>query len=366
MSGLARKSTYLYYLARNELDNWFAAPYRSLLVNSDESGWVLDNEARELLAVCRELGVKARMGHVAGRKNACIHYTSQYVLDDPGRFLSDKGSRYSLSYFHGGPGDIGFGDVFAALCACRDRLWKVHVSNTAVERACLNAGFAPGRIARIPIGVNIGWFDRQTPVSRAAARETLGIDADAFVIGSFQKDGQGWGEGLEPKLIKGPDVLVETLRNVKPHISNLTVLLSGPSRGYVIRELKKSGIEHVHVFYKNPQDVARLYHALDGYLVTSRVEGGPKAILESMASGVPLVTTKVGQAVDLVTHGVNGWMVDSGDVEGLAEGVMTVFEDRPYFERMKDTARSVAEAEDYAAQTGRWAELFLRGFVEGV
>ena len=40
------------------------------------------------------------------------------------------------------------------------------------------------------------------------ARRVLGLPASAFVVGSFQKDGVGWGEGLEPKLIKGPDVLL--------------------------------------------------------------------------------------------------------------------------------------------------------------
>ena len=38
-----------------------------------------------------------------------------------------------------------------------------------------------------------------------------GLPDDAFVVGSFQKDGVGWGDGLEPKLVKGPDVLVEAL-----------------------------------------------------------------------------------------------------------------------------------------------------------
>ena len=40
-----------------------------------------------------------------------------------------------------------------------------------------------------------------------------------------------------------------------------------------------------------------------------------------MAVGVPLVTTRVGQAADLVRHGENGWMVDAEDVDGLVECV---------------------------------------------
>ena len=42
-------------------------------------------------------------------------------------------------------------------------------------------------------------------------KHNLGIPEDYTVIGSFQKDGKGWGEGLKPKLIKGPDILLKQL-----------------------------------------------------------------------------------------------------------------------------------------------------------
>ena len=42
-------------------------------------------------------------------------------------------------------------------------------------------------------------------------------------------------------------------------------------------------------------------------------EGGPRAALEAMATGVPLVSTRVGQAADLVRHGENGWLADVDD-----------------------------------------------------
>ncbi len=63
--------------------------------------------------------------------------------------------------------------------------------------------------------------------------------------------------------------------------------------------------------------MARAYEAIDLCIVASRDEGGPRAVLESMAIGVPLVTTRVGQAADLVRHEENGWMVEVEDVDGL-------------------------------------------------
>lgn len=83
-----------------------------------------------------------------------------------------------------------------------------------------------------------------------------------------------------------------------------------------------------------------------------------------MANHVPLVTTRVGQAMDLVKHGENAWMVDVEDVEGLAEGVRRVYrmpgED---LRAILANGRATAEANRYESQDPLWAE-FMKGFVE--
>ena len=136
------------------------------------------------------------------------------------------------------------------------------------------------------------------------------------MVGSFQKDGVGWGDGQEPKLIKGPDVFLEAMELLRIRVPELFVLLSGPARGYVKTGLDRLGVPFKHLYVDSYPEVGQLFQALDAYIVSSRQEGGPKAVLESMASGVPLVTTRVGQAMDLVHHDVNGWMVESEDYDG--------------------------------------------------
>ena len=68
----------------------------------------------------------------------------------------------------------------------------------------------------------------------------------------------------------------------------------------------------------------RLYSALDAYVVPSRQEGGPKSVLEAMASGVPIVSTRVGQATELIRDGENGRLVEVEDAEALAEALRTI------------------------------------------
>lgn len=105
------------------------------------------------------------------------------------------------------------------------------------------------------------------------------------------------------------------------------VLLTGPARGYVRRGLERRGIPYRHMLFESLDELAPAYHALDLYLVTSRQEGGPKGVLEAMASGVPVVTTRVGQAQELVEDGRNGLLTNVDHLAALAEAVLRIRDD---------------------------------------
>jgi glycosyltransferase involved in cell wall biosynthesis len=226
----------------------------------------------------------------------------------------------------------------------------------------VSAGVPEERVFRIPIGIDLETFPFRDEAAKAAARAELGLPSSAFVVGSFQKDGVGWDEGLEPKLVKGPDVLVAALEHVRRSAPELHVLLTGPARGYVRRALESAEIAHTHLLAKSRTELAQAYRALDVYVVSSRQEGGPKSVLESMASGVPLVSTRVGQAQDLVVHGRTGWLAEVEDAERLAELAVTA--GRTADGTVLSVARETAESHALDRLDGLWAGLF-DGFVEG-
>jgi glycosyltransferase involved in cell wall biosynthesis len=97
--------------------------------------------------------------------------------------------------------------------------------------------------------------------------------------------------------------------------------------------------------------------------VTSRQEGGPKAVLEAMASGTPLVTTRVGQAAELVADGENGLLADVDDVDALVDAVERVHADSALRARLRTAGRAQAEAHAEERLDPLWAEL-LEGFVD--
>jgi len=343
-----------------------SAPYSFLSIHSDLSGWVLEEEAIEFRRIAERLGIRARCNYGLGvNAGQCIHYTSQFVLRDP-RYFNTR-NRISVDYFHGLPSTAPiFAEVFDAFRRHHQSLTRVRVSHSRMEQAVLEAGVDPSKVHRIPIGINLSYFSVPTSDQRAAARDQLRLPDSAVVVGSFQKDGVGWGEGMEPKLIKGPDLLLKVIERLKSKVPDLHVVLSGPSRGYVKAGLEKLGVPYRHLQLKQYADVGLLYRALDLYLITSRDEGGPKAILESMASGVPLVTSQVGQAIDLVRHGENAWMVEVDDVEGLTHWAEYVISHRgsPQVARVLELARQTAEANSYEQQIPLWRK-FMTGFLAG-
>jgi glycosyltransferase involved in cell wall biosynthesis len=228
-----------------------------------------------------------------------------------------------------------------------------------MEDFVLGSGISPDRVRRIPIAVNTDYFPVVTPESKRAARLELGLPLDAAIVGSFQKDGVGWGNGMVPKAIKGPDVLIDVCAKLHEAMKGIHVLLSGAARGFVRSGLAARKVPHTYCWVNDYRRIATLYHACDLVLVTSREEGGPKAVLESLAAGVPLVSTAVGQAPDLVRHGETGWIAPVDSVEELvvySQEALLASQERRVSMRVK--GRLTAEANTYQAQRPLWRDFF--------
>ena len=326
---------------------------------------MLSYEARQLARTATALGVPlGPRSWVRGVANQSIFHLSQFTL-----LLHDferSGNNLGLSYFHGRPGTAGmpeFDACFETMRARHAEIDRIQVTNREMEALVLTTGIAPEKVHRIPIGIDTDVFRPPDDALRGASRARAGLPASAFVLGSFQKDGVGWGEGLEPKLIKGPDVLLAVAERLAERVPELHVLLTGPARGYVRAGLERLGIPYRHLLLSDVDDVAEVYAAIDVCLVASRDEGGPRAVLESMATRVPLVTTRVGQAADLVRHGENGWMVEPEDVDGLVHWIEHAASvSASDLEPILAAGRALAERCSYDALRPRWRGL-LEGFV---
>lgn len=287
-----------------------------------------------------------------GLRNQIIHFDSVHTfIKKKNCAAPHRSNNVILTWFHVEPGD----PRIKRLNESQQLIERVHTSCQATKTVLVRAGIKQEKIVVIPLGVDLNLFHPVSHEKRRTARQHLGISENRFVIGSFQKDGVGWGEGMEPKLIKGPDVLVEVidqLKDMRPF-----VFLTGPARGYVKHELKKRGVDYTHVYPKNFHELPNLYHALDLYLITSRVEGGPLSIVESWASGIPVVSTRVGMVPDIVRDGETALLANVEDVQTLTNQVRRLSRDL----RLQDqlTFQALKEVTNYS-----WESIARRYFEE--
>lgn len=320
-------------------------------VAGDGAGWSIDEDAMVLGESLGRLGVR----QVGSRWIPCraIYHSDRYRALrslEFGETLLHR--RVGLAYFHGNPqSSEGFGALLRRLKNSSRFISRIRVSTMWMESLLAEEGFA-GRLQRIPLGVDIQRFSPPSSLDRQLARDRFGIPQDVFVIGSFQKDGNGWKKGDTPKTIKGPDIFVHTVEILKSRIDNLLVLLTGPSRGFVESRLVDLGVKFVRIPYLSWEELPTAYKALDAYLISSREEGGPKAFLESLASGVPLVSTPVGQVVDLADPS-SVLLSRTFDPSELADLMMSVI-GGSFLDQQIKSGRKLAEKFSLHSQDEEW------------
>ena len=157
------------------------------------------------------------------------------------------------------------------------------------------------KITKKPVEVVGYWYNSKIwqPTDKLEARKKLQIPPDAYVVGSFQRDTEG-SDLVSPKLEKGPDLFIESLKKINK--DNLFVLLGGWRRQYVINRLKKEKIKFHFIEMASLETLKDMYACCDLYIVASRTEGGPQAILEASAMKIPIISRDVGMATAVLNE----------------------------------------------------------------
>jgi colanic acid/amylovoran biosynthesis glycosyltransferase len=97
--------------------------------------------------------------------------------------------------------------------------------------------------------------------------------------------------------------------------------------GFLTQQQLREAVRAAHLFFhpsETPSDGNR--------------EGVPNAMLEAMATGLPVLATHHGGIPEAVTHSVSGYLVAEGDVSGLAAGSLTIMQDEAKYRRMATAA----------------------------
>ena len=118
---------------------------------------------------------------------------------------------------------------------------------------------------------------------------------------------------------------LELVRRVRPEVQ-LVLVGDGPRRDELRRRASSVGESTVR-FLGAQREVAPILAAARVGWLSSRIEGLPNAVLEYMAAGLPVVATRAGGTGELIRDGVEGFLVDPGDAQAMAQRTLEILAD---------------------------------------
>lgn len=157
--------------------------------------------------------------------------------------------------------------------------------------------------------------------------------------------------------VKGLPVLLEALRGLDAPDLHLTVIGDGPDRAAL--EAQAEGLPVTFLGYRSQAEVATALARTDLFVLPSLAEGVPAVLMEALASGVPVVTTRIAGVPELVRDGVSGWLVPPGDADALRSAIAEALANPARRRRMGEAGRAhVTEAFDIHREAARLSALF--------
>ena len=167
---------------------------------------------------------------------------------------------------------------------------------------------------------------------------------------------------------KNPLLFVTAARALRARVPGVHFQLvgDGPLRATLEAAVRSAGLAACVELTGERHDVPELLREADLFWLTSDWEGLSNAIIEAVASGLPVVATNVGGASDLVAAGQEGFLITPGDATSLVERSAAILSDAALHARMRAAARRRAEAFSLARTVAATAAVYARALGRGL
>ncbi|MGI6537822.1 MAG: glycosyltransferase family 4 protein [Caldicoprobacterales bacterium] len=176
--------------------------------------------------------------------------------------------------------------------------------------------FKTNKIVYVPgIGIDVNKI-RNTKTDRKLKRKELGLNEDDYVLITAG----------ELSRRKNHEVLIKALAEIKNKNVKLLICGLGELEDYLRNLVSDFRLEDRVILAGYRRDVIELLYASDCFVFPSLQEGLPVALMEAMAAGLPIVCSKIRGNVDLIRHGVNGFLAEPDNIAGFAECIRNIME----------------------------------------
>ena len=206
----------------------------------------------------------------------------------------------------------------------------IMVSKT-VEQELMAEAINPKKLCRISNGVDLKSYDKGE--NKGQTRNKLKIPDRKTVIYTGR---------LSPE--KGVDFLLRCFSKViKSTSCQLIIVAEGPEKNHIMKRIDQLALSDVILVIPPADEIAPYLKAADLFVLPSQFEGLSNSLLEAMACGLPVISTRVGGSIDVIESGVNGLLVESNDENGLFQAISNVLEDSHLADNLGKHARETIE-----------------------
>jgi glycosyltransferase involved in cell wall biosynthesis len=321
-------------LARGEDSMAFVADARDVqIIRIDELG-------REI-SLFRDLVATVRLARLIRRERPDILHTHTAKAGTVGRVaaLLAGGRRPPIVVhtFHGHVLRGYFGPLRTWFFRQLERWLARHTTaliavSPQVRDDLVALGVAPAeRFVVVRLGVELGERVTGEQDGRTESRRYLGIGPERFAV--------GWIGRMTP-VKRTDDVLVAFKQLRETGVDAVLCLVGdGPDRPQLEQRAHELGVIRDTLFLGYQEDVAPFYAAFDALILPSSNEGTPVSAIEALAAGRPVVATRVGGVPDVVQDGEDGFLVEPGATDDLAERLARLAREPELRERMGRAGR---------------------------
>jgi len=227
-------------------------------------------------------------------------------------------------------------------------------------------GVAEPRIADIPNAVEVSQI-AAFPVARDDARRKLNWAGRIILLTVGRYDP-----------LKGLELIPLIAKRILRERSDFLWILSGREVNVIAPQARAQGVAD-HLCFRLPPrfrargmeagdfgfslpttDLITIYRAADIFVMLSLIEGFSLVTVEAMAAGLPVVTTNAPGCADLVDHGRTGWVCPSGDVEAIAQAILSLMARPEQRAALGAQAQAASRAYDWPLVLQQYTELYSR------
>ncbi len=192
---------------------------------------------------------------------------------------------------------------------------------------------------------------RPTSMDRSSKKMSLNVPLNVPLVGNV-------GRLTEQK---GQIYLLEAMalilaQNIKAHF---LIVGDGELADPLKKRAQDLGISDRVLFTGSRTDVEEILACMDLFVSASLWEGLPTAIMESMASGIPIVATDIPGTRDLIQDRQNGWLVPPGDAEALARTILSALEEAKSRREFADRAQRDVQQFSIKSIASKYEEIYL-------